>query len=149
MFSLRNILVTLAVLSAVPISLAAPSAESTGVAALNEDVPTGDTIAFSVDDDLDAEDDGTNILDTRAILSILSARDEILDDDDELDTDDVLAVLEGRASCHTTSKPRRDCAHATCPDSECKMNRTGNRCVWTQPKRTRPSGCDACKCAKW
>jgi hypothetical protein len=132
MFSLRNILMGLAVLSAIPLSLAAPSPDNTDVSSL-----TPDTIA-SFDADLDARD----------VLAILNARDESLGENSDLEVEDVVAILEGRAtSCGTTSKKGSDCAHATCPDSECKVSDKG-RCVWTHKKNVRPYGCDACKCYK-
>jgi hypothetical protein len=129
MFSLRNILMGLAVLSAIPLSLAAPSPDNTDVSSL-----TPDTIA-SFDADLD-------------VLAILNARDESLGEDSDLDVDDVVAILEGRAtSCGTTSKKGSDCAQATCGSSECKVSDKG-RCVWTHKKKDRPYGCEACKCYK-
>jgi hypothetical protein len=132
MFSLRNILMGLAVLSAIPLSFAAPSPDNTDVSSLTPD----DITPFDAD------------LDARDVLAILNARDESLDEDSDLEIDDVVAILEGRATrCGTTSRKGQDCAQATCPYSECKVSKKG-RCVWTHKKNQRPYGCAACRCTK-
>ncbi|KAF2831238.1 hypothetical protein CC86DRAFT_401781 [Ophiobolus disseminans] len=152
MFSIRNILAVLAILSAVPLSLAAPSAQEDSVAPFDPSSSVDSVVPFddSFDDDLTVED--IDALDARDILTFRQEEAvEAVDDEaevEEVDEDDVLDTLQARATCHTTSKPRRDCAHSTCPDRECKLGKSGKRCAWTHPKRTRPSGCDACKCVK-
>lgn len=123
MFSIRIILVTMALFSSVPLSLAAPAAQSSAIAQYNPDEPTaGDTIAL-----FDAEDDMN----------------------DDLDAENVLDILKGRAvNCGTTSKPGANCQLSACPATQCTVSTAGN-CVWKEKNANkRPSGCSNCKCYK-
>ncbi|KAF2182370.1 hypothetical protein K469DRAFT_690839 [Zopfia rhizophila CBS 207.26] len=125
MYSIRNILVTIALLSAVPLSLGAPETnQDDAIAQYNPNEPTPD----------DA-------------IAPYNPRDAEEDLDDPLDAEEVLNILEARAvHCGITSAPRQNCQLIACPpDQQCKVTRTG-RCGWKKPKRQRPVGCSACKC---
>ncbi|KAI1412814.1 hypothetical protein F5Y13DRAFT_190021 [Hypoxylon sp. FL1857] len=116
MYSLRSIILAVAVLGAAPLSLAAPAVDGENGVGLNQ------------------------VRDVAPEAPILEK--------DSVEGFDDFDFLMTRAGCYTTSKPGRDCAQATCPSSECKVSDKGN-CVWANAKKSRPSGCDACKCAKY
>lgn len=73
----------------------------------------------------------------------------------EITREDVLDVLSGRQTpryrCFTenNTSTRDQCAKATCPNSQCRLNTRAARCNWRiSNANKRPSGCRACKCVR-
>jgi hypothetical protein len=152
MFSLRNVLVSLALFSAVPLSLAAPAPEDTAVAQFDSDVAAAVDPIISFDagiEEIDSEESFDNDLDARDVLAILNARDESLTEDDDLEADDVLDILKGRATkCSVTSRKGKDCHYNECPPSNCAVTKKGN-CGWKEKNsKKRPVACTQCRCYK-
>ncbi|KAH8732504.1 hypothetical protein GQ44DRAFT_697736 [Phaeosphaeriaceae sp. PMI808] len=128
MLSLRNILLTLAVFSAVPLSLAAPTAQDDSLAQYNPvEAREADIAAPYESRDVETED----------------FEEEDIDDGEE-----VISRLMARTTCGITSKRGKTCQQSQCPPAaQCKVSPRG-RCVFKNAKKDRPFGCSQCKCYK-
>jgi hypothetical protein len=163
---LRNILVTIAVLSAVPLSFANPVAQDNSITPVASNVPAASAIA-----PLDASINADNADDVEDALEAAEAgfdkgptklryrQEDLVElaaDDDESEVEDagadVLNILEKRADCRVETKRgvRGDCHPSQCkPSEQCKLNVRTGRCVWKKKsKKQRPYACTQCKCAR-
>jgi hypothetical protein len=157
-----SILVTIAVLCAMPLSLANPVVQDTSITVTASNVPAASAIApidtftnaADVDDleaaDVECEESPAKLRYRQEDLIDLAA-----DDEDEAEVEDaganVLDILAKRADCRVERKKgvRGDCHASQCkPDEQCKLNKTGRGCVWKKAKKSRPYACSQCKCQK-
>jgi hypothetical protein len=117
MYSIGNILMAMAILSAMPLSLAVPATNDAGIGQYDPKgaVPSNSTTAITQDN---------------------------VDADDVLDTLEAAALR-----CGLESKRGKSCTHSDCPAAMwCTANRRKRTCRMKGKKGKGPFGCENCKC---